>query len=40
MRILAFILEPAVIRKILHHRDTKRVLPAKATPDERANAVS
>jgi hypothetical protein len=40
MRILAFILDPAVIRKILRHLDKKRSLPARAPPNERATAVS
>jgi hypothetical protein len=40
MRILAFILDPAVIRRILHHLDKKRALPARAPPDERATAIS
>ena len=40
MRILAFILDSAVIRKILHHLDKKRSLPARAPPNERATTVS
>lgn len=40
MKILAFILDPPVIRKILHYLDKKRSLPARAPPIERATAVS
>ena len=39
MKILAFILDPAVIRKILHHLDKKRSLPARAPPNEKATAI-
>ena len=40
MRILAFILDPPVIRKILHHLGKKRSLPARAPPNTRATAIS
>ena len=40
MKILAFILDPAVIRKILHHLGKKRSLPARAPPNEKATAIS
>jgi len=40
MRILAFILDPPVIRKILHHLGKKRSLPARAPPNTRVTAIS
>jgi hypothetical protein len=40
MRILSFMLDPSVIRKILHHLDEKRSPSTRAPPNERATAVS
>ncbi len=40
MKILAFILDPSVIRKILHHLDKKRSPPGRAPPNQSSTEVS